>query len=350
MSVASTSRTIKFIQKSGTYTAVIMSPSGDLFQEYEGTSGNITSVFPDYEANNPILYFVLTSSRVSEALVDPEYINYYFNGIKIDFSGNTSTGTFAGYFEKVFPETDQPYYGLKILKNLVELSGAASCVIKMVAGISSGTISDEIQATYTIPIQKSTGSSYRVTIVSGDNKNFVLRNPTESCILKAVVYQGGSELTAGLTYKWYKIQNGTWVAMTGKTSQTLTVAASDISTYGEFRVVVRSSGAELGADIQGVLDASDPYDIEPHPNPEDETIIEGGNESVTYTPVVVNRSTGAKAMESLFYFVVKDAVGNLYNQSESQTAKASCTVTYEQCKQAGGDLSVTITSDQENQQ
>ena len=43
MSTASTSRTIKFISKAGTYTAVIMSPSGDVYQEYEGTQDDVLS-------------------------------------------------------------------------------------------------------------------------------------------------------------------------------------------------------------------------------------------------------------------------------------------------------------------
>lgn len=48
MSTASTSRTIKFISKAGTYTAVIMSPNGDLYQEYEGTPNDATAVYPDF--------------------------------------------------------------------------------------------------------------------------------------------------------------------------------------------------------------------------------------------------------------------------------------------------------------
>lgn len=34
MSSASTTRTIKFLSKAGTYTALIMSPTGDLYQEW----------------------------------------------------------------------------------------------------------------------------------------------------------------------------------------------------------------------------------------------------------------------------------------------------------------------------
>lgn len=199
MSTASTSRTIKFISKAGTYTAVIMSPNGDLYQEYEGTPNDATAIYPDFTTLKPILYFVCTSSRVAEGVADPDAMEYYFNDQKISFSGGVSTGTFAGYFKTVAPSGDQLYYGLQILKNIAALAGYAPAVIKMVATISYGTQSDQIQATYTIPIQQATGSSYRVTIAAGDTKNFVITDKGGSCILKAMAYQSGNALSKGLT-------------------------------------------------------------------------------------------------------------------------------------------------------
>ncbi len=345
MSTASTSRTIKFISKAGTYTALIMSPSGDLYQDYEGTPSDVTAIYPNFATIRPILYFVCTSSRVAEGIADPDAIEYYFNGVKINFSGGVSTGTFAGYFQSVSPSGDQLYYGLQILKNIADIAGYAPAVIKMVATISYGTQSDTIQASYTIPVQQATGSSYRVTITAGDNKNFVITTKDGSCILRAMAYQSGNALSQNLTYMWEKMGPTGWTAITGATSQTLAVAAADINTYGEFRVHVYRSGAEIGTDIQGVMDTSDPYDIDPHPTPEDEAITEDttGNGEVTYTPVVVKRGTSTKAIDTLFYFVLKDAAG-VYLNSDISTPKASQTVTRAHCVQAGGDVSVTITS------
>ena len=307
MSSASTSRTIKFISKAGTYTAMISSPSGDLYQDWQGTTDNFT-VFPDFTSTKPLLYFVCTSSRVAEGKATPDGMSYYFNGELLAFSGDTSTGTYAGFFKKVAPSGDQLYYGLQILKNIAEVSGFAPAVVKMVASISYGTLSDSIQASYTIPVQQATGTAYRVTIQAGDTKAFVINAKDGSCILKAVAYQGTTAISKSLTYKWEKMSAGGWSVLTGKTAATLTVAASDIDTYGEYRVTVSQSGTEIGSDVQGVMDVSDPYDIDPHPSPEDESITEdeGGNGEVTYTPVVVKRGTGTKALDTQFYFVVRD--------------------------------------------
>ena len=345
MSTASTSRTIKFISKAGTYTAQIMCPSGDLYQDYEGTTDDVTAIYPNFATLKPVLYFVCTSSRVAEGVADPDAIEYYFNGVKISFSGGISTGTFAGYFQTVAPSGDQLYYGLQILKNIADIAGYAPAVIKMVATISYGTQSDTIQASYTIPIQQATGSSYRITIAAGDTKNFVITTKGGSCILKAMAYQSGNALTANLTYQWEKMGASGWEAITGATAQTLTVYGADIDTYGEYRVHVYRSGSEIGTDIQSVMDASDPYDIDPHPSPEDEAITEDttGNGEVTYTPVVVKRGTSTKALDTQFYFVLKDAAG-VYLNSDRTTPKASQTVTRAHCVQAGGDVSVTITS------
>ena len=345
MSVASTSRTIKFISKAGTYTAVIMSPSGDLYQDYEGTTNDVTAIYPNFETLQPILYFVCTSSRVAEGVANPDGMEYYFNGTKITFSGGVSTGTFAGYFKTVAPSGYQLYYGLQIVKNIAALAGYAPAVIKMVATVSYGTQSDTIQASYTIPIQQATGSSYRVTIAAGDTKNFVITTKGGSCILKAMAYQSGNALSKDLTYVWEKMGATGWETITGATSQTLTVRADDINTYGEYRVHVSRAGAEIGSDIQSVMDTSDPYDIDPHPSPEDEAITEDttGNGQVTYTPVVVTRGTSTKALDTQFYFVLKDAAG-VYLNSDRTTPKSSQTVTRAHCVQAGGDVSVTITS------
>jgi hypothetical protein len=108
---------------------MIMSPEGDLYQEYEGTTSEVTAVYPDFSTKQPVLYFVCTSSRVAEGLATPDAMIYYFNGTQIKFESGVSTGTFAGVFKQISPSSDNPYYGLQILKNIVELSGFASAVI-----------------------------------------------------------------------------------------------------------------------------------------------------------------------------------------------------------------------------
>ena len=97
MSKASTTRTIKFIAKAGTYTALIMCPDGDIYQEWEGTESDVTKVFPNFEQTKPKLNFVCMSSRVAEGVATPDSMQYFFNGTKIEFNGDTSSGIFGLY-------------------------------------------------------------------------------------------------------------------------------------------------------------------------------------------------------------------------------------------------------------
>lgn len=348
MSKAAVSRTIKFSAKAGTYTATIMSPSGDLYQEWEGTSAEHT-ITPNFGLTKPKLYFVCMSSRVSEGIVsaDNMSIKYYFNDNLISFSGDTSTGAYAGYFKKLSgADSDQGYMGLQILQNLADLSGLSNVVIKMEASVVYNTQSDVLQAEYTIPVQKKTGSSYRVTIAAGDSKAFVIREKGGSCVLKAMAYQSGTLLTKGLTYKWERMTATGWKEIAGQTGQSITVSGNDIDTYGEYRVTVFREGAEIGKDIQGVMDASDPYEIDANPSPQDETIREEYvDDKIVYTPRVVTRGTTTTAIPNAkFYFVVKDAVGNYLN-TDRTTPQASFTVTHAMAVQAGSDFTITITSE-----
>ena len=346
MSSASTTRTIKFVSKAGTYAAVIMCPDGDIYQEWEGSTSQVTGIYPNFEVTKPKLYFVCTSSRVAEGVATPDAINFYFNGTLIQWNGDTSTGTFEGLFKKIAPAAHKLYYGIQIVKKIAQAAGFAPAVIKMVATVSYGTQTDQIEASYNIPIQQATGNGIRVTIVSPDGKNFVINDKAGSCELKAMAYQKGTVLTANLSYVWEQMQASGWVVLTGKTTQTITVQDTDINSYGEFRVTVNrvsgTSAEELGKDIQGVMDASDPLQVDPHPSPEDEAITEdtSGNVTVTYTPVVVKRGTSTKALDTTFYFVVKDAVGNYLNPGSIGVDKATETVTREQCVNHGGQLKI----------
>lgn len=208
MSGASKSVSIKFISRVGTYMAMIQSPSGDLYQEYQRNGDKVT-VMPDFSQTKPLLNFVCTSSRVAEGVSTPVSMRYYFNGVEITFdSAGKSSGLFTGLFERVVPSASQLYYGLRIVGNLVQASGYAPIVIKMVGKISakaqSAEVTDDIQADYTIPVGPYTGTAYRVTIAAGDAKSFTLSSPDDSCVLVAKALQGNDEITSTLYYKWYK--------------------------------------------------------------------------------------------------------------------------------------------------
>ena len=105
----------------------------------------------------------------------------------------------------------------------------------------------------------------------------------------------------------------------------------------------------LGFDFQTVIDASDPYDIEPNPTPADESISEdeAGNGTVTYTPKLIVRGK-SEAIDSKFYFTLKSGSGVVLNTEAARKPTvqlSSFAVTRADCEHAGySSVALTIQS------
>lgn len=336
-----------FSQKAGVYMPAIMCDKGDLYQEYQGDSGAPINISPDFAALKPILSYLLTSSRSAEGIVVPSSMKWFFNGVLLTSTNNVSTNTFggeAGHFKFIpYVAGTTNYFGLQIVKNLVKASSGASCNIKAESTVTIGSTSESIQSIYPISITKGVGNQKHVTIASGDNKYFALRDKGDSCLLTAIARMGADEITSGLTYKWYKLVNGAWSILSGQTAKSLTVTDSMVDTTGSFKVEVYQASTLIGIDTQTVMDLSDPYDIITNPTPEDETISAQGD-TVVYAPILVKRGETTKAKDTLFYFAFTDSAGVILNPATANVAAAKGTCTYDMCQQAGGNVSWTITT------
>ena len=362
MSSASKSVNITFLQKMGTFTPSIQSPDGDLYQEYQ-KNGEVVTVYPDFSQSQPKLYFVVISSRTADGVTTPVSMQFFFNETEIPFnSAGKSTGLFDGLFEIIRPSASQFYWGLKICNNLVKASNYTAINIKMIGKVSERSnqqeITDSVQAVYEIPVGPYTGVAYRVTIKAPENDthNFILNNKDDSCQLEAKATQGNDTIKTVLYYKWYRATNSItgWEQIAGASGKTITVKASEIDCTREYMVEVYNNQAMgkdnlLGFDFVTVIDASDPFDIEPNPTPADETISgdEDGNDTVTYTPRLVVRGK-SEAVESKFYFTLKSGSGVVLNTEASRKPTvqlSSFAVTRADCIHAGyGNVALTIQS------
>lgn len=344
MSKASAIGQVIFMQQAGVFMPMIQCNHGDLYQEYLGDASAPTNIAPDFVSLQPILSFILTSSRVADGLVTPSSVEWYFNGVKIEFASSVSTNNFGGetgHFKWVDKAANGGYFGLQIVRNLVKASVGAACNIECRAVVSVGNISDTIKFQISIPITKSVGNQKHVRITAGDNKYFTLVDKDSSCILKAITRMGAEEITNNLTYKWYKMINGAWAILPDRTSQTLTVTSAMVDTTAMIKVEVYQSESIIGQDVQSVVDASDPFDIIVGADPEDQTIRNSGD-TVTLIPILVKRGSTTKYMDMLFYFSLMDSAGVLLNVGDNTTALESYQVTYDHCRQAGGSVTYTI--------
>ena len=370
MSVAIAQAVIKYRVKSGTYTTYVNSPSGDLVQYYTGTKSSIKKIYVDFHNSPRSIFLVSISSRQTEGVATfSDNIKVNVNGIDMSFNQdgvNTTTfGTNTGQFKLVKSNNSLSYYdGIQIQKNLLVDSQFAPITITLSAPVQYGTQTDILKASYTIPVMEYSGNGNIVTIKAGDNNNFVITSKKTTSAaskvkMEACVYdvETGAEITENLTYQWQKAvpTNEGWENINDETAKTFTVTESMIATYGDYRVLVSDSNGNLiGSDTRSVMDATDPYIINLHPNPADETIDEdeSGNPKVTYTPKVAVRG-GAEVDGFLFCFSVKDAGGAPLNKWQNgngdeldaemaTTPQKSYEVTRAQCMQAQGNVNLTV--------
>lgn len=370
MAKASASRTIKLIDRGATFTCYLYSPTGDLFQEYD-SHGNY---YPDFRKRKPTLYLVITSSRQKSGVVipqDPRSVTFYFNGKKILFDGDdVSTGldgsggsqdsTFKGVFRRVTTTGDRGdrYVGLRFEENIAGKSGHAGVSITAEAQVVVGTHGDTVQATYTLPVNPYTGSSYRVVIAPGDIGNYLISGSGESCRLRAVVYSSGEPANQGVSdpfrYEWYRLGADGFTAWkkgsNAVTGRDVEVLASEVDTQGTFMVKVYRGSDYVGSDTETVLDVSDPYEIIPGADREEVIdLSDATKQRLTYTPKLVRRGTIDGVGGTKFRFCLMDGAGVVLNTSASGTpyteVQPSFTVTAAHAQQAGGDLILNITAE-----
>ena len=370
MSEAIAQTVIKYRVKSGTYTTYVNSPSGDLVQYYTGTKLNITKIYVDFATSPRSLFLVSISSRQAEGgAVFSDHVKVNVNGIDMAFNqdgvNTTAFGSNTGQFKLIKSSSSLSYYdGIEIRKNLLEDSQFAPITITLSAPVQYGAQTDVLKASYTIPVMEYSGNGNIVTIKAADNNNFVItskdtKSAASKVKMEACVYdvETGKEITTGLTYQWQKAvpTNEGWENINDETAKTFTVTESMIATYGDYRVLVYDGNRVLiGSDTRSVMDATDPYIINLHPNPADETVDEdeNGNPKVTYTPRVAVR--GGKEIDGfLFCFSVKDAGGAPLNKWQNgngdeldaemaTTPQKSYEVTRAQCAQAQGNVNLTV--------
>lgn len=251
---ASATRQVHFTSKGGGYSAIWMSSRGDLYQEYL-TTGGATTYYPDISPSSSVTMYLTVTSARTQGVVVPAAIKYFANGTELTFnvSGACTTAGMTSIFKK------DASGNLVIIGNLGNIV-LGSFLLEAVVSVTATTGVDSIHVSAPVTLVPYTGDNAKVTIAPGDTKNFTISEKGGTCILKALTLKGGQEVSSGLVYEWYRFSGGAFVKLPD-TNQSITVKEADVDTYSLFKVIVKENGTQLGYDIQGVLDASDPYDI-----------------------------------------------------------------------------------------
>ena len=292
---ASASIALECVPDLGTFRPYMLCDKGELWQNYTGDPSTTTTVVPDFTvaANQPVISAYLQSSRKAGFEIADE-IYFYLGAAEIGHItrigasySKTLNPAWGGAFALLSPgENPAGVYGLKIVKNLVGLTGGTGGVIAVKHMVSEGASVSEFTDSMAFRISEMTTNGDKVVIEAGGANGFVITEKSEKVTLKAAYYSGTSKITTGVTYEWYRQQAGAnpgdanlanWAKITTATTDTLIVGADDIDTSRLYMVIVKKDGSYAGQDTQIVYDKSDVYEVEIDANPPTKKVKAAGD-------------------------------------------------------------------------
>lgn len=314
------------------------------------TNGN-NGISPSFATNKPCIYPVIRSS-LTAARISPLTTGYTwsYNGTVITFDVNglsIAMGTLAaGTFKSEWKTVDG--FGvptLTILKEIASASNIDSDTLIFTGEVNTGfktTVSGSIE----IAVEQTDGEAVLAYI--SINNGGVIDDAVASLTAKAHLLIGGVEKTSGVSFLWYKMvvaagQDG-WVS-TGKTSQSITLTASDIASSELYKCVVTYNG-KTAEDVIEVVDETDVLII--YPNPTDgsgntvaEELNANGRTQIVYVPKVCKRGTGELVSGFIFNYLLTNSSGS---EIASQDGGSSFTVTLNHAQSANGNLTLLISA------
>jgi len=359
MSRSSATTTLTLVPDIGTFNQYLICDKGDLWQNYEGDVTAPGKVVPDFSLTTPVLSLVVTSSRTTGQEI-PDRVKFFLGAVSLGEMTRTAQGydkapntTYAASFDLLSPTENNGNYGLRIKGNLVTLTNGESGQFRAEFDVSEASSKASLQVSCPFNISEVTSNSSRVVIEAGDGNNFLLTDKNSSVILKARYFVGTSEITTGLSYKWYKQVFGAnpgdkllenWQLLTNATA-TLSVNAPDVDTAQCYMVQVCDSAGSIvhGQDTQVVYDASDAYEILISRKPEDGQVHDAGD-SVELSCAIVKRgsaSSGITGSVSWAFLGYTPAGTPIFSRTSTSPKD---TVSYKEISDAGGQLEVMVSA------
>lgn len=227
---------------SNTYINTLVVDSGKLHQFYDKDNGGKCS--PDWTvaSNQPKFHL---ECRTTDGTLQPIEINenlkLYYNETAITFSGNLSTGTFAGMFK--YEDKDGVRY-YTICKNVATAGNIDNDTLRiegqiLTEGNNLETVSTPAATIHVIPVA-SGGSAYFMEINAP-----AIQNGADFTTIKAMLYKsdGNGEITSGVSWSWKRLDGDTYTQV--GTGQTLTVPAADVMGFEHYTCTATIGGVTI---------------------------------------------------------------------------------------------------------
>lgn len=346
MSNVSGLTTIKYVKQGDTLSCGLRST----FPLKQFITNGTYVVTPSFATNRPCIYPVIRSSLTATRIA-PRAAGVYwsYNGNVISFDANGLSAAMgalaAGTFKSEWKTIDGfTVPTLTIMRDLASSANIDADTILFQATVNTG-FQTQVSASIEVGIEQTDGESFIPYITV--NNGGVIDDNVSTLTATAHLLVGGSEQNANVTYRWYKmvVANGVdgWVAI-NKTSQTITLAASDINSSDLFKCEVSFSGKTADAVLE-VADETDALIIFPNPtdghgNAVPEELSADGQTQIVYAPEVRKRETQAVQSGYTLNYLLTNSSGD---EIHSQDGGNTFTVTLGHAQTAKGDLTLIIT-------
>lgn len=337
------SLTLKVSRNGDTLSTILTADK--LLQQFKVDGSN--ALTPDWTvaANQPVIHVRAMSNSTGEIIAGSNLTVTKWSFFGKDLTFNTSTGLCtapAEYAGKFKSETKTVNGGivpaLRITGNVMAgMVGNTFISFSGQAKAEGSTVLTPIGADIPVAISTIQAGSYIGYINAGDgavSKDF----PTE--IMRAILTQGGIEITAGVTYKWYKRNASAWTLIVGATASSYTANVDNVDGCETFKCEFIVAGQVVASDIADIVDVSDPYRIDYVLAPADFTEFTktGTGSQLKITPKVKYGSVDDTAR---WKFTAMSLVGGDGNVLKAGTGaeQTSLTMTYADAIKSFGDPS-----------
>ena len=347
MSNVSGLTTIKYVKQGDTLTCALRST----FPLKQFITNGTNAVTPSFATNQPCIYPVIRSSLTATRIAPlATGVTWSYNGSVISFGSNglsLAMGALAaGTFKQEWKTIDGfSVPTLTVLKDIASGTNINSATILFQATVNTG-FQTNVSASIEIAIEQTDGEAFLAYVTV--NNGGVIDDNVSSLTAKAHLLIGGSEQTSNVTYEWFKmvVQNGTdgWVT-TGKKTQSITLAASDINSTELYKCVVKH-GDKTAETVLEVADETDVLIIFANPtdgagNTVPEELSADGQKQIVYVPEVRKRENQVVQSGYKFNYLLTNSSGD---EIASQDGGSSFTVTLTHAQTAKGDLTLIITA------
>lgn len=290
MTKIQTSARIHMVSNGDNITAVL--DSNKPLSQFKKIGTN--SFMPDWKVaeNQPTIIpraFSQNSKKEVPIVIGSD--KWLINNKEIIFDASGLSTTPKGVFQRVtVTENGVKIPALKIIDNLISESNTDNDTLECQCKVTVGTKTFDIYPMTDITLQETSGDPY-TGYISATNAG-VLTNDVNAVVCTAYLQRGGASMTQGVTVKWKKRENNTYVDIPSDVDKpfqrtfTRDDVDSNLIVMAEFLV----NGVSVFATTRSISDITDPLDILM-------TIIAGGQplqgetDQITYECKIIRRNT-----------------------------------------------------------